>query len=251
MNCTGLLQHLGFECAPRPNNGARIFSPFTFSDGTHLGVYVEPLQDGKLLVTDHGDAFMHLSGQGVKITPRRLRWAATRCAPVDVSEGGALQLVSDTGRIGAAVAAVLDASLRIAHQQVDWAPSIAAAQFTELVAEEIKAIAPEKVRRSVTVIGVSGHQIEFPIGVALPDRSIAFVQPISSDGRHIDWAAVYRATGKMTDIQQAGIDADRRLIVLDDSSARDDAARAITLLHTSATVLPFSTRETWLERFAA
>ncbi len=67
----------------------------------------------------------------------------------------------------------------------------------------------------------------------------------------MDWSAIYRATGKMLDIREAGVSPDRRVVVIDDSGSADEVPRAITMLNTSATVLPFSLRDKWLGRFAA
>ncbi len=45
MNCTNLLENLGFTCAPRNNGALRLWSPFTFDDGEHLGLFLEPLEE--------------------------------------------------------------------------------------------------------------------------------------------------------------------------------------------------------------
>lgn len=251
MNCAEIISRLGYECAPRPNSGARIFSPFTFADGTHIGVYVEPISGDEVVVTDHGDAFMHLSSQGARVTERRIQWAMRHCAPAIVSEGGAIQMVARLENVGEAVAAVLDASLRISHQQPEWTPSIAQERFTEIVAREIEAVAPNRVQRDVTAIGISGHQLEFPLGIKLPDETIAYIQPIAADNGRLNWGVVQRATGKMVDLQQTGLPSDLRLVVIDDEAAHTEAPRAITLLSTNATVLPFSMRQEWRQRFAA
>lgn len=251
MNCVDIISRLGYECAPRPNSGARVFSPFTFSDGTHIGVYVEPISRDEVVVTDHGDAFMHLSSQGARITEPRIRWAIQNCAPATVDEGGAIRMVARVEAVGAAVAAVLEASLRISHRQSDWMPSIAQERFTEIVAKELESVAPNRVQRNVMAIGISGHQLEFPLGLKLPDQTTAYIQTIAADAGRLNWGVVQRATGKMVDLQQTGLSPHLRLVVIDDEDNLSEASRAITLLSTNATVLPFSARSEWRHRFAA
>ncbi|GAA4400463.1 DUF1828 domain-containing protein [Quisquiliibacterium transsilvanicum] len=251
MNCSEIINSLGFDCAPRPNAGLRVFSPFTFGDGTGIGVYVEPLSDDSALVTDHGDAFMHLSSHGVAITHRRLRWAQQRCSGVEVSDGGVIQAVARISQLGDAIASVLDAALLIGHQQQDWTPSVARERFVKQVAAEIERVAPQRLLHSPKVVGFSGHQLEFPLGVELSDSGIVYIQTVAAVNDELDWSTVYRTAGKMTDIREAGIASDRRVVVIDDRSAIDDIPRAMTLLGTSATVLEFSHRGSWIERFAA
>lgn len=251
MNCADVLQLLGFQCAARPNNGLRVFTPFSLDDGTMLGVYVEPIAGDAVRVTDHGDTAMTLSAHGIAITPKRLKKLAAVCRPVNVTDGGALEVMTSAAQVGTAVAAVIDASLRMGHRQAEWAPKPHEERFVDLVAAELNRVAPKRVRRGPIVTGISGHQLEFPIGVAMGSGRTAFVQPIAAVDAEIDWGSVYRTTGKMSDLQQAGLPAELRLVVLEDEAAPKDAGRAATLLESCATVLLHGDRERWIGRFAA
>lgn len=160
-------------------------------------------------------------------------------------------MVVTPDRLGDAIASVLDAAMLIGHQQRDWAPEVDRDRFVKQVETELKRIAPKRLRRAPRITGFSGHQLEFPLGVDTPDGGVVYIQPIGTINSEMDWSAIYRATGKMLDIREAGVSPDRRVVVIDDSGSADEVPRAITMLNTSATVLPFSLRDKWLGRFAA
>src|ERR1035437_7038886 len=91
MNCTNLLENLGYTCAPRNNGALRLWSPFTFDDGEHLGLFLEPLGGDQWLVTDHADTLMHASAMGANLIKPRLERIRSRFPSVEWTEGGALR----------------------------------------------------------------------------------------------------------------------------------------------------------------
>lgn len=94
MNCANLLENLGYACAPRANGALRVWSPFTFDDGEHLAVFLEPSGNGQWLVTDHADTLMHASAYGANITKSKLDRIRNRFQKVGITDGGALSAVA-------------------------------------------------------------------------------------------------------------------------------------------------------------
>lgn len=122
MNCANLLENIGYACAPRANGALRVWSPFTFDDGEHLGVFLEPSGDGQWLVTDHADALMHASAHGANITKSKLNRIRQRFDKVAITEGGALSAVATQDTLPDVVTNVLNTAIAISHLESTWRP---------------------------------------------------------------------------------------------------------------------------------
>jgi len=120
MNCTNLLENLGFTCAPRNNGALRLLSPFTFDDGEHLGLFLEPLGGDQWLITDHADTLMHASAMGAKLTKPRLERIRSRFPSVELTEGGALRATATQSELSMTVTAVLNTAIAISHAEPGW-----------------------------------------------------------------------------------------------------------------------------------
>lgn len=249
MNCTNLLENLGYDCAPRKDGAIRLWSPFTFDDGEHLGVYVEPDGHGQWLVTDHADALMHAGAFGANITKTRLERMRTRIGGVQLSEGGALSLVAGQEELPRAIAAVLDAAITISHLERDWLPKSHDERFNTILGQELESVAGEQLKRKVAVTGVSGHQIEFPFAVENPNVGMQYIQTVAHGDDRLDWGDVYKAGGKMLDLQSAGAQEEQCIVIVEDMLGDEDLGKAVTLLGYTAMVLLYSHREQWLSRF--
>jgi hypothetical protein len=249
MNCVNLLEDLGYACALRNNGALRLWSPFTFDDGEHLGVFVEPSGQGQWLVTDHADALMHASALGANLTKARLDRVRSRLGGVRLSEGGALSLVSRREDLPNAVTAVLNAAIAISHAERDWLPKIQEERFNTLLGKDLGSMAGARLLKRVVVTGVSGHQIEFPFAVDDPEAGRQYIQTVAHGDERLDWGEVYKAGGKMLDLKSAGAEDGQRIVVVEDQPGDEDLGKAVTLLGYTAMVLLYSRREQWLPRF--
>jgi len=249
MNCANLLENLGFVCAPRNNGALRLWSPFTFEDGEHLGVFVEPSGQSRWLVTDHADALMHASALGANLSKARLARVRERLGEVQLTEGGALRLVSSQDGLPNAVTAVLNAAIAISHTERDWLPKTQEERFNTLVGKELETVASTRLLKKVAVAGVSGHQIEFPFAVDDPETGRQYIQTVAHGEERLDWGDVYKAGGKMLDLKSAGAEDDQRIVIVEDQPGDEDLGKAITLLSYTAMVLLYSHRAQWLPRF--
>jgi hypothetical protein len=249
MNCANLLENLGFDCAQRGNGALRLWSPFTFDDGEHLGLFLEPLDSDQWLVTDHADTLMHASALGAKLTRARIEGIRSRFPDVELTEGGALRATSTEDDLPSTVTAVLNTAIAISHAEARWLPKSSDERFNQIVGRELQAVAGEHLQRNVTVQGVSGHQLEFPFVIDLPGAGRHFIQPVASGDEHIDWSNVYKAGGKMLDLKSAGADEHQRIVVIEDIPGDQELGKAITFLSVTTSVLLFSHRAQWLDHF--
>lgn len=249
MNCANLLENLGYDCALRNDGAFRLWSPFTFDDGEHLGVYIEPNGYGQWLVTDHADALMHASAHGAKLTKARLDRVRNRLGDVRFTEGGVLSLITGQEDLPNAVTAVLNAAIAISHTERDWLPKTQEERFNSMLGKDLEAVAEERLQKRVVVTGVSGHQIEFPFAVNHPEVGLQYIQTVAHGDERLDWGDVYKAGGKMLDLKSAGAEDEQRIVIVEDQPNDDDLGKAVTLLSFTAMVLLYSHREQWLSRF--
>ena len=249
MNCTNLLENLGFICAPRNNGALRLWSPFTFDDGEHLGLFLEPLGGDQWLITDHADTLMHASAMGAKLTKPRLERIRSRFPSVELTEGGALRATATQSELSMTVTAVLNTAIAISHAEPGWLPKTNEERFIQSVGRELQSVAGERLQRGVSVQGVSGHQLEIPFVIDLPNSGRHYIQPVASGDDHVDWSNVYRAGGKMLDLKSAGADDHQRIVVIEDTPGDEEVGKAITFLSVTTSVLLFSHRNQWLEQF--
>lgn len=249
MNCTNLLENLGYTCAPRQNGALRLWSPFTFDDGEHLGLFLEPSDNGQWLVTDHADTLMHASALGAKLTQSKLNKIRAQFTDVKISEGGALIAVTGQDNLARTVTDVLNVAIAISHAEEGWRPKTREQKFIATVGQELDAVAGKKLLRGVSVRGVSGHQMEFPF--AIDDASVGrqFIQPVAYGDERVDWGNVYKASGKMFDLKSAGAEDGQRIVIVEDDPDDEELGKAVTLLSYTAKVLLFSHRDLWLPRF--
>lgn len=251
MNCANLLENLGFYCAQRDNGALRLWSPFTFDDGEHLGLFLEPISDDQWLVTDHADTLMHAGALGAKLTKPRLDAIRTRFPGIVLTEGGEVRATTTRDELPSTVTAVLSTAIAISHAETRWLPKNNEERFNQLVGRELQAVAGERLQRNVTVQGVSGHQLEFPFVIDLPGGGRHFIQPVASGDEHIDWGNVYKAGGKMLDLKSAGADEHQRIVVIEDIPGDEELGKAMTFLSVTTSVLLFSHRAQWLSRFGS
>lgn len=251
MNCANLLENLGYTCAPRQNGAFRLWSPFTFDDGEHLGLFLEPSDNGQWRVTDHADTLMHASALGAKLTQTKLNKIRAQFTDVKISEGGALIAVTGQDNLARTITDVLNVAIAISHAEEGWKPKTREQKFIATVGQELEAVAgKKKLLRNVAVCGVSGHQMVFPFAIDDASAGRQFIQPVAYGDEPIDWANVYKTSGKMFDLKSAGADDGQRFVIVEDNQDDEELGEAVTLLSHNANVLLFSHRDLWLPRTA-
>jgi len=236
-------------CAPRKNGALRLWSPFTFDDGEHLGLFLEPLGSDQWLVTDHADTLMHASAMGAKLTKPRLERIRSRFPGIELTEGGALRATTTQADLPVTITAVLNTAIAISHVESRWLPTTNEERFIQIVGRELQSVAGERLQRRVSVQGVSGHQLEIPFVIDLPGTGRHYIQPVASGDDHVDWSNVYRAGGKMLDLKSAGADEHQRIVVVEDIAGDEELGKAVTFLSVTTSVLLFSHRNQWLGQF--
>ncbi len=249
MNCANLLENLGYTCAPRQNGALRLWSPFTFDDGEHLALFLEPSDNGQWLVTDHADTLMHASAHGAKLTPAHLDKIRAQFADVEISKGGVLMAVTGQDNLVRTVTEVLNTAIAISHAEKSWKPKTREQKFIATVGRELEAVVGKKLQRNAAVSGVSGHQIEFPFAIDDVATGCQFIQPVAYGDERVDWGNVYKASGKMFDLKSAGAEESQRIVIVEDNPDDEELGKAVTLLSYTAKVLLFSHRDQWLPSF--
>lgn len=248
MNCENLFEKLGFECASLANGAIRLWSPFTFSDGEHLGVFLEPSGQDRWVVTDHADALMHASAMGAKLTNQRLDKLRHEFPGVLLTSGGALLANAEKADLPSTIASVLSVAIAISRTERKWIPDSDEIRFSNLVDRELQQVAGDRLQRKVAVRGASGHQIEIPFVVSLPSGERRYIQPVSSKDKRVDWANVYKAGGKMHDLPRDTSGENHGFVVIEDRPHDTELGKAVTYLSSTATVFRFSRRKQWLDR---
>lgn len=252
MKCTTVLSQLGFECEPLATGALRLWTPFAYGDdGELIGLYVEPVA-GHFRITDHADSLFHTSAMGISLSkPRLRRLAALMRGRANLSEAGEIAaVVNRESDVPDAVTDVVDSALVISHMERMWAPKASEADFQYRVERLLAPRLGARLKRRVQVTGASGHQLEIPFMITF-EGGARYVQPVARSAKGIDWANVYKAYGKMTDLKHAGADEDTRYVVVEDDVENEEIDKAVSFLTDSATVLRFSNYNQWLERLIA
>lgn len=252
MNCDDVIAGMGFHCLSIGGGALRILSPFTFSnDGERIGLYVEETASG-YLVTDACESLMHASSMGISLTANRLKAVRKSVgSSVQISDSGEISSIVGKDALGSALAAVLNGSLAVSHFETQWAPRRKGESFVQSVAGVLESALGDKLLRNVEVTGASGHQIEIPLAVRLPD-DLVYVQPVATtDENTIDWKGVYASYGRMVDLKNAGIDGTSRLVVMEDAGNDEQFKFALRMLTETSSVVTYSRLPEWARKRAA
>lgn len=253
MNCSSLIESLGFSCLPRGDGAVRVISPlFLADDGLHAGCYVENTGGG-WRTSDYGETLMHAESLGAELSQKRIRTIQrTLDNGMQLDENGVLSIHTDNAGVASGISRFFSAAITLADCATAWRPKVRQDTFAAQVEQAISPVAGERWRRRISAYGASGHQMELPFGVEMA-FGMTFLQPISAnhESGRMNWSDVYKAHGKMSDLKALGADNRTRVAIVDDDALDlEEAGNAITLLAHSCEVLRFSRHERWLERFA-
>lgn len=193
------------------------------SDGTLIGAYIVAAEDGRVRVTDDGDIVFNAAVAGADITHGRAKHYR------DLAEGFGLTLGNDgimhttcnMDELPYAVARYMQAAGAIARASLKHRPKDDE-RFERIIGTLLEAKFGKRVTRRPEVMGISGHQLQFPFGLDMNDDAPALIQTISADDDKTNWKLVYEAGGKFSDIKSAR--ADFRLVAILESA--NDAEKA-------------------------
>jgi hypothetical protein len=242
MNCELLARSTGWECISVGVNALQLHAPLTLGDDGELASFLL-LEDapGTFFLTDAHATAEHAVAHGVRLTPARLqslrRTPGTRHATIsDEWE------ITASGRAEDLRAALWDAlkiAMALSGKEREWQPSSRQERFATKVQKALIQQLGERLILKYRVLGSSGHQLEFPLGIATADF-VRAVQPVGlmDDGRP-DWSFVYQCFGKFGDLAQVSApEADNRLVIVEAGNG-PDWEQAVSLLSGNARVIQY------------
>ena len=198
---------------------------------------------------------MHAMDHGAKLTPNRIEKLSTipGAHRAKIAKDGEITAEGNAKDLQLALWDALRLALAVSDKEVDWVPKTRQERFATAVAKSLKANLPKgTVLAKPRLTGVSGHQIEFPIGVMLPGGGLRVVQPIGiSDEHTIDWGYIYQSSGKLLDLKRASREIDNRVVIMEEGASLEESSRAATVLAESARVLTFSDSQKFAQSLIA
>jgi len=252
MNCHEISTQLGFRCQPLSDGLLYVESPLTLSfDGQLIGAYVQEIGRGLVRITDNADIMFCAITHGLKPHARRADRIAAMAseAGLEFSDGGELHAVCKSEHAGFYLARFIEAASRVGDL-CDEALMPKESRFERLVGGQLEAAFGKRIKRRHSLVGASGHQLEFPfvLDAGAPGQTIIQTVSTSRQGSP-NWPSVYGAVGKMGDLKNAG-DRSRRLVVLqrgDDIST----TQAASALAEHASVILYENRDQLVGLLAA
>lgn len=246
MNCTTLAQATQWECSPAGHNAMVVHAPVTLGqDGQHATFYVLEDSPGHFFLTDAHGTIQHAMDHGAKPTVARLSKVSMTPGAMfaKLSKDGEITAEGDSSVLKNALWDALRLALAISAQEVAWLPKTRQERFATQVANTLRSKLPAgSVLFKPKLQGLSGHQIEFPLGVLLPKGGgICAVQPVGvSDDHRVDWGHVYQSFGKLSDLKRASSkESINRVVVMETGASNEEFGRATTVLSEAARVLMY------------
>lgn len=252
MNCREIVSNLGFSCKDLGEGMFRVHSPFSYGeDGQLVGIYVEEISTG-FRITDACESLMHASSMGLSLTSARLNALRRSIAyAADVSDDGEILAFVTKEELNAGLVAVLNGALAVSHGEAHWKPRRRNETFLKNVTIALESRLGSRVLKAVEVKGASGHQLEIPLAIQMPNETI-FVEPVAAtDDDDINWKNVYSSYGRMIDLKRANLDGVTRMIVLEDASNEEQFQFALNMLTETSSVLRYSKLHEWAKKLAA
>ncbi|GDY37726.1 DUF1828 domain-containing protein [Acidovorax sp. NB1] len=243
MNCQQLATYTNWDCAPAGLNSMLVHAPLTLGeDGQHVSFYVMQDAPGRFFLTDAHNTIAHALDHGARATVARLKAISETpgAQRAKLSQDGEITAEGDASDLKLALWDALRLAVAISNNEVAWLPKTRQERFATLVAKTLRARLPSgSVVTKPKMLGISGHQIEFPIGVLLPGGGIRAVQPIGASEDHkVDWGYVYQSYGKLSDLKKASAEGhSNRVVVMERGASNDEFGKAATVLSEAARVV--------------
>lgn len=257
MNCLTFSANTNWDCAPAGRNSLIVHAPVTLGqDGLQASFYVMEDSPGHFYLTDAHNTITHAMDHGARPTAARLQKIAgiPGAHRAKLSADGEITAEGEADDLKTALWDALRLALAISDNEVNWIPKTRQERFTSQVAKTLRSKLPEgSVVSKPKLSGISGHQIEFPLGVLLPGGGIRAVQPIgASDDHRVDWGYVYQSYGKLADLKKASSDDyNNRIVVMERGASNDEFGRAVTVLSSAARVLMFEDAKSFTDALIA
>lgn len=236
MNCQSFYTATHWDCTPAGINTLQVYAPITLgNDGQHVSFYVMEDRPGHFYLTDAHNTILHAMSHGAKPTPSRLKKIAgvPGARSAQLNADGEIVAEGYTQDLKMALWDALRLALAISNQETEWQPKTRQDSFAAIVAKTLRTTLPaDRVLLKPKLLGASGHQMEFPLGIVLPTGNIRAVQPIGvTEDNGVDWSYIYQSAGKLSDLQKASADDfNNRVVIMEQGAANDEFSRAMTML---------------------
>lgn len=237
MICTNLHQVIGFECHPLDGSGALAYiaTPFTFSDGDSIPVYVEKLSVGYRFFDD-GQTLLHFMGRGMKFqTGHQLKFLSAIASQFDatLNEDGIIEVYAKEEQPQAGFASYVACMLQVRAWEVEHEGVDAdASAFAIEVAEALKAWQPGvELASAREYIGASGktYAVDYQFG----EKGVLAITPQHQKAA----SALY----KLVDITNRSSNAHEEfLVVIDDRKHPDKANNEAEVFRSVANVITYT-----------
>lgn len=252
MMCSTIISRLGFECLPVSENSLRIISPFPYcDDGEHVGAFVQHV-NGSFKITDRCDALMNIEARGITLNQSRLEIIRQVLARegADLNERGEIiKWTYDENDLGKATSDVIRAGILASALSVDWYVSTQSKKFeSEVVDYLLKSSLSSLMALREEVSGMSGHNIIIPVTIKTSVPKYIFTSSVKEGG---SWNGAYSLLGKLIDLYQANNTLNNRYVVVDNDSIGSQVQQLILLFNDVSHILPFESRNHWLQELAA
>lgn len=258
MNCNLLAEATKWACAPAGRNAILAHAPITLGkDGQHISFYVMEDSPGHFYLTDAHSTIQHAMDHGAKPTVARLQKIANAPGALyaKLAQDGEVTAEADSTTLNFALWDALRLAMAISDNEIAWVPKTRQERFASQVAKTLRAKLPTgSVVTKPRLQGVSGHQIEFPLGILLPGGTgIRAVQPVGvSDDHRVDWGHVYQSFGKLSDLKRASADGfQNRVVVMESGASNEEFGRATTVLADAARVLLYEDSSSFAKELMA
>lgn len=233
MICDSLFTKLGFSWRVRPDGSYRVCTPFTFTDGEPIGLYLSS-RHGLARISDNADTLFHMRSIGLDVSDRR-KWrgmgSIVSAFGLTLHDSGEVFGEAEEGGEHTLLASYLGAMLAIAEMEREaLCLSPEPETFVDEVGGYLNVWRPNDILlRNVSVRGHSGrsHTFHFMLGPDLIDAA----RPNSTRT-----GAILR---KVADIRN-GPGAGEITVVMDDRGDQERASAESDILGTLVRVLPMS-----------
>ena len=174
------------------------------SDGTLIGAYIVATGDGRVRVTDDGDVVFNAAVAGADVTRNRATryQALAEGFGLTLGDDGVMSTTCSVDELPYAVARYMQAAGAIAQASLKHRPKDDE-RFERVIGALLEAKFGKRVTRRPEVMGISGHQLQFPFGLDVNGDTPTLIQTISADDDKTKWKSVYEAGGKFSDIRSA------------------------------------------------
>lgn len=194
-------------------------------DGTLIGAYIVAADDGRVRVTDDGDVVFNAAVTGADVTRNRaIRYRAlAEGFGLTLGDDGVMSTTCSVDELPYAVARYLQAAGAIAQASLKHRPKDDE-RFERVIGTLLEAKFGKRVTRRPEVMGISGHQLQFPFGLDVDGDTPTLIQTISADDDKTKWKSVYEAGGKFSDIRSARSNV-RLIAILESAKDTEKAGR--------------------------